>query len=244
MNVVADMGRRDDPQQRTRRQLIGWVVLGLAVAVCAILISAASTTTRESRRAVGNGVGRYVDVTTSTDTMISAVAWLVLAAGTGAWVWLVRASVEPAQPSTARRRIPALVGSAVVVLTGYLWVAAPLLAGDGFEDSERYESVHAVVRALGSSGMPCAEVAEAPANGTTALFAAARVCRQPNPADIRDGHDEVVVAIFAGGSPRNEWTDRVGNDDVYAVIGPRWIARCEFQATCARIQASIGGRNY
>jgi hypothetical protein len=76
------------------------------------------------------------------------------------------------------------------------------------------------------------------------LFADSRVCRQPNPADIRDGHDEVLVAIFAGGSARDRWTSGVHNDDVYAVIGPKWVATCEFQATCARIQASIGGRNY
>jgi len=214
------------------------------MALSAVLISVASTTTRESRRAVGNGVGRYIDVTTSTDTKLAAAAWLALAAGTGVWVWLVGRSVEPAKSSMARRRIPALIGTAVVVSTAYLWVAAPLLAGDGFEDSERYEDVHAVVRALGSSGMPCAEVGAAPANELAVLFADGRVCRQPNPADIRDGHDEVVVATFAGDAARKEWTDRVGNDDVYAVIGPRWVTTCEFQATCARIQASIGGRNY
>ena len=221
-----------------RPQLIAWVALISAVALSAVLMSLASTTTREARRAVGNGVGRYIHVSATTDTAIATVSWLSLAAGTGAWALLLGRSSRPAG------RMAAAIAGGIVVVTGYLWVASPLLAGDGFSDSERYESVSAVVDALRSSGMPCAETAAAPAAATTQFFADSRTCRQPNPADIRDGHDEVVVSIFAGGGMRDRWTSEIDHDEVHAVIGPRWVATCDFQATCARMQALIGGRNY
>jgi hypothetical protein len=201
-------------------------------------MSLATTTTREDRRAVGNGVGRYVDVTTTSDARMAVAAWLALAVGLGAWAGILRRS------SGGVTRVPLVIAAAGIVVTGYLWVASPLLAGDGFSDSERYENVGAVISALRTAGMPCAEMAAAPAGKMDGVFMEREVCRQPNAADIRDGHDEVLVAIFSSGSARSRWTAAVAHDDVYAVIGPGWVSTCEFQATCARIQASIGGRNY
>ena len=228
----------DEGATPKRSQLGAWVALGCAIALSAALMSLASTTTREARRAIGNGVGTYIDVTTTTDTAISTAAWLALAGGAGAWALLLRRS------TVAGGRIAALTAAGLVVVTGYLWVASPLLAGDGFSDFERYRDVPAVVSALSSSGMPCAQLAAAPATNSNEFFADSRVCRQPNPADIRDGHDEVVVSTFASDATRRQWIADVGHDDVFAVIGPRWLTTCEFQATCARIQAAIGGRNY
>jgi hypothetical protein len=224
-------------QSAWRGQIVAWLALGCAVALSATFMSVAATTTREPRRAIGNGVARYIDVTTTSDTKIAAAAWLTLAAGAGAWAWIFGRS------SGTGRRVPTVLAAIVALVTGYLWVAAPLLAGDGFSDSERYSDVPAVIGALHASGMPCTALGQAP-NGDAELFADSQVCRQPNPADIRDGHDEVIVATFAVGSARDRWTAQVRHDDVYAVIGPRWVATCDFQATCARIQAAIGGRNY
>jgi hypothetical protein len=218
-----------------RARLTAWVVLGCAIAIAAALMSLATSTTRESRRAIGNGVGRYVDVTTSSDTRMAAAAWVVLAAGAGAWALLLGRSV------TRARFAPAVVAASAAVVTGYLWVASPLLAGDGWSDSERYEDIGAVVDSLRTSGMPCDRITEVPA---TTMFGDRRECSQPNPADINDGHDEVVLGIFANNSARDRWTAETDHDDIYAVIGPQWLATCDFQATCARIQASIGGRNY
>jgi hypothetical protein len=222
----------------TRSRIAAWLILGCAAVLSIALMSQATTTTRETRRAVGNGVGRYVDVTTTRDTPIAVAAWLALAAGFGAWAWILRRS------GGGVTRVPLVIAAAGVVVTGYLWVASPLLAGDGFSDSERYENAGAVIGALRPSGMPCAEMAAAPAGRTAGLFVEREVCRQPNAADIRDGHDDVLIAIFSSGSARARWTAAVDHDDVYAVVGPRWVTTCEFQATCARIQASIGGRNY
>jgi hypothetical protein len=222
----------------TRTRLTAWLILGCAVVLSIALISLATTTTRENRRAVGNGVGRYVDVTTTSDARIAVAAWLALAAGLGAWAVVLRRS------GGGVTRVPFVIAAAGIVVTGYLWVASPLFAGDGFSDSERYENVGAVISALRTAGMPCAEMAAAPAGKMDGLFVEQEVCRQPNRADIRDGHDEVLVAIFSSGSARSHWTATTDHDDLYAVIGPGWVTTCEFQATCARIQASIGGRNY
>lgn len=225
-----------DVASRSRAALVAWLILGCAAALSVGLVSMASTTTRETRRAVGNGLASYLDVDTTFDAGIAAVAWAALTAGLVTWaVILVR---------SRGGRLAVAAAAAGVAVTGYLWVASPLLAGDGFSDAERFQDTGEVVAALARAGMPCSSAAPAPAGPRGDLFMQSRTCGQPNPADIRDGHDEVLVQIFASSSARDRWTETVAHDDVYAVIGPTWVATCRFEGTCARIQASIGGRNY
>ena len=222
----------------SRRQLGAWGALACAVVVSAVLLSVATTTTRDSRRAVGNGIGNYTAVSTTRDDRLAAGAWVALAGGLVAWASILGRSSSPT------RRVPAAVAAAGIAATGWWLVIAPLASGDGFSDSERYASVGAVVDALRAEGIPCAEVVDALPAETDGLFEERAACRQPTAAAIRDGHDDVIIEMFASDSERTRWTESVDHDDVFAVIGPEWLTTCEFQATCARIQAAIGGRNY
>jgi hypothetical protein len=218
--------------------LLPWVILVTATIAGIVMYAAAATTTREARRAVGNGIGTYVSVDTTRNGVLTTVAWIVVAVGVLAWAILLY------RLRTGRARLwVAATAAGAIAATGWWMVAEPLVAGDGFSDFERYSGTAAITDAMRSAGDRCAETStpEASAEG---MYRERLVCRLPSLADIRDGHDDITIDFFVDDDSRDRWTESVDHDDAFALLGPDWAITCEFQSTCAHLQNAIGGRNY
>jgi hypothetical protein len=211
-----------------------WLLLLAGALAAAVLWNAATYTVSTTRRIVGNGTGHYVRREDRLSTPLAASAAIALAAGGIAWGML---------PGRARRNT-ALVAIGVVpaLAMGGLVFYHTAAAGDGFHDFERYAGTREVVAAMGAGGIGCSRLEPAPpsrwSNGD------ALVCSTPTAADIRDGTDEVTIATWRDAGAREAWKEQFPTDSVYAVVGPTWLATCEFQSTCAGIQAAVGGRNH
>jgi hypothetical protein len=220
----------------SRSALAAWAVLLVSTAAAAaLLVTSTTTSIGDDRIVVGNGTGSYRD---SETTVVRWRAWgaiAVAALGAGAWaVLLTRSS------SSARRA--SVAAAAVIVFGGVSFAAGvPTIFDDPFEGQPRFNSPAELKTSLDRNGLPCA--------GDRALearpwFDALLSCGVETEADIRDGADDLIVGVFGTNDERRSWTEHNDHADVYAVLGPTWVVTCEFQATCAQIQAAVGGFNY
>jgi hypothetical protein len=85
--------------------------------------------------------------------------------------------------------------------------------------------------AMRAEDLACARTRRAPAEGS----AVAIVCSIPSPADIRDGHDDVLVTLWRSVAARDGWLTEHVENQALVVVGPEWAATCEFRSTCALI---------
>jgi hypothetical protein len=220
-----------------RSDLLSWAVLLIGAAIAGILYSSADSTSREARRAVGNGIGTYTSVSTSRSGVMTVAALLVLSAGLIVWAVIWSRKQGPV------RWLPALVATVVIVAAAWI-VIEPFTEGDGWADFERYPNATALTEAMRDEGDECIATFAPPGAERRGLYRERLVCRLPSLADIRDGHDDVAIDFFVDDSARDIWTESVDHEDSFAVIGPDWAITCEFQSTCAHLQSTIGGRNY
>jgi hypothetical protein len=201
------------------------IVLGLALLAllaAAFLWGAAIDRERGSYRVVGNGSGAWSRTRTAVDGPLAATGSALFAAslaGAAAFVW----------PASALRRAVLVTSVAGLALLG---VVAPfrLRSMDPFASSVSFERLDDLVAVLAAGGVECGEVGTGPRDGV--------VCRVEWPVAV-DGFDDVRLENRA---ERAEWLDGAVGTNPIAVIGADWVARCEFNAMCARVQAATGGK--
>ena len=187
-----------------------------------------------ARRTIGNGTGYFSTTEVSANAALRTSAVVVAGAAVLAWGWLFGSTLEP----RSRRRLRTTV-TAAVLLAALLAGLAVATRGDGFEDRERYASARAVVAAM-APAVECRTLTARPHR----FVVGAVTCATPSAAATDDGTDDVVIGTWRDEEERAGWLEQTPTDQVYAVVGPTWLAVCELQSTCARIQAAAGGRNY
>lgn len=204
------------------------IVLGLALPVliaAALLWGAAIDRERESHRVVGNGSGGWSQTRTVVDRPLAVAGSVLFAAslaGVAAAVW----------PGSAIRKAAMVAGLGGVALLATV-VPFRMASVDPFSSGVSFERIEDLVAALETGGVECAELATGPRDGM--------VCRVESPV-ADDGFDDVRLARFETRAERAEWLETAVGNDAIAVIGADWVARCEFNAMCARVQAATGGK--
>jgi hypothetical protein len=216
-----------------------FAALFVAIAASALLWQAATETITTSRRTIGNGTGRFEISEDHTNRALAGAAFVVLLAGTIAWILLhpggkLKGKLLNLGPTAALLVLLPLVGGLLIIAEESNDVA--------FDEYEYYPQPDAILAALETAGIDCDHAASSHPRGKYWRSPGA-VCEIDTRAALNDGADKITIEMWEVGG-RERWTHEVANDDVYAVLGPTWLIRCEFQASCAQIQAAIGGRNY
>jgi hypothetical protein len=195
---------------------------------------------------VGNARATVVrtETTRNTSLLVGAVALTSLGFG------IVGALFTASRSRAVSRRRTWGIGATVAMIVAALATGAivatrssPRAAPSrGALSHTDFRTTAGFVTAMEAAGLGCAE--KRPAHlGRGAVDSI--VCSVPWDADIRDGHDDVVVTVWRSGDERDRWLDRDVEQDTPAVVGSAWGATCEFRSTCAliahRLRSTEGG---
>jgi hypothetical protein len=223
-----------------RSKLAAFVPLASAIVVATLVWGIASETTTVTRRVVGNGTGHFETASETTNLWVAGIAFAILAMGVVVWIRL-----HPDRSGRTKLMDLSPTAAAIVLLPliGCTFIVRGQRADPSFEERERYRDTQAVLNAIANAGIDCTNPRSA-AKNTDYWTASETTCDIATPAAIEDGADSVIVDMWRSDDSRARWMETVPHEDVFAVFGPTWLIRCEFQADCAQIQAAIGGRNY
>ena len=215
-------------------------MLGVAILVAVLLWEASSGDTTITRRVVGNGTGRFQSRTESTNGWGAVAALAALTAGVAGWMLL-----HPG--GEFRRKLADLGPTAAAILLlpaiGGIFIAAGRRTDFSFEPRESYSDAQAIIEAMGKGGLDCTNIETGPANDSY-WDGPETTCDLPTRAAIEDGADTLVIDMWRGDEGRDRWMSAVSHESVFALFGPTWLIRCEFQSDCALIQQAIGGLHY
>ena len=208
-------------------------VLLLALVTAAVLTSAAYTTHDIHSVLIGHAQAHVTRTITARSDALWAIAISIAAIGTGVAVGLV----TPSGTGRSAARIRYALGAALLVVAAG-WGTSLLRSGSDAETPTRgvlsrttFGSTTYFAEAMEVSGLGCARMRPAPIDEP---HARAITCSVPWNADIRDGHDDVFVAVWSSGEP-GEWLLDNVSAKTPAIAGRDWIATCEFRSTCALI---------
>jgi hypothetical protein len=227
-------------EAKRRSRLAAFVPLAIAVVVATLVWGIASETTTITRRVVGNGTGYFETTSDTTNLWVAGIAFAILAMGVIVWI---RLHPDRSGRTKVMDLSPTAVAIVLLPLIGCTFIVRGQRADTSFEERERYRDTQAVLDAIANAGIDCTKPRSA-AKKTDYWTASETTCDIATPAAIEDGADSVIIDMWRSDESAARWMDAVPHEDVFAVFGPTWLIRCEFQADCAQIQAAIGGRNY
>jgi hypothetical protein len=227
-------------EAKRRSKPAAFVPLAIGIVVATLVWGTATETTTITRRVVGGGTGHFETASDTTNLWLAGIAFAILAMAVGVWF-----ALHPDR--SGRNKLmdlsPTVAAIVLLPLIGCTFIVRGQREDISFEERERYRSTQAVLDAIANAGIDCTNP-RSTARDTDYWTASETTCDIATPAAIEDGVDSVIIDMWLSDESRVRWMEAVPHEDVFAVFGPTWLIRCEFEADCAQIQAGIGGRNY
>jgi len=224
----------------SQRRLTALGTLAGTLLIAWLLWSAGTTSAQvETTTIVGHAQATIMRTETTMDAPLVVGSVALLGAGMGTVIGLLTAPATTREVLPRWRR-PARFGTITALLVAVLATGALIATAGGpaprsargILSRSSFRAMSGFTAAMQAAGLACNQTRPAEAGGGVAD---AMLCAVPWEADIRDGHDEVLVALFGSSTDVDGWLGRNVEAGTPVVVGRDWVATCEFRSTCALI---------